>query len=66
MKLIHLPSLGPRYWTGLCVASIFGANMGDFLADKLGLGTLRGLPFLAVVFVITFIAERFDKMRHEI
>ena len=30
--------LGARYWVALCLASIFGANMGDFFARDLGLG----------------------------
>ena len=46
----HLPSLGPRFWAALCLASIFGANMGDYFAHNLGLGHVAGLPFLAVAF----------------
>ena len=47
MQPIHLPTLGARYWTALCLASIFGANMGDFFARNVGLGHVAGLPFLA-------------------
>jgi uncharacterized membrane-anchored protein len=65
MKPIHLPALGPRYWTALCVASIFGANMGDFFAHDLGLGHVAGLPYLAVALAIVIIAERFDDVRHQ-
>lgn len=66
MKPIHLPALGPRYWTALCIASIFGANMGDFFAHNLGLGHVDGLPFLAAALAIVMVAERFDTLRHQV
>lgn len=66
MKPIHLPALGPRYWTALCIASIFGANMGDFFAHNLGLGHVAGLPFLAAALAIVMLAERFDTLRHQV
>lgn len=61
----HLPALGRRFWAALCLASIFGANMGDFFAHDLGLGHVRGLPFLAVAFAVVLVAERFDRLAHE-
>jgi uncharacterized membrane-anchored protein len=64
VKTIHLPALGPRYWTALCIASIFGANMGDFFAHDVGLGHVAGLPFLALALALVMAAERFDRMRH--
>jgi uncharacterized membrane-anchored protein len=65
MQPIHLPALGTRYWTALCLASIFGANMGDLFARNLGLGHVAGLPFLAAALAIVMIAERFDHVRHQ-
>ena len=65
MKAIHLPTLGPRYWTALCIASIFGANMGDFFAHNLHLGHVAGLPFLALALAVVMAVERFDRMRHQ-
>jgi uncharacterized membrane-anchored protein len=65
MQQIHLPVLGPRYWVALCIASIFGANMGDFFAHNLGLGHVAGLPFLAVALALVVIVERFDRWSHE-
>jgi uncharacterized membrane-anchored protein len=65
MQSIHLPALGARYWSALCLASIFGANMGDLVARNLGLGHVAGLPFLAVALAIVMIAERFDWMQHQ-
>jgi uncharacterized membrane-anchored protein len=66
MKTIHIPSLGTRYWTALCIASVFGANMGDFFAGNLGLGHLAGLPFLAVALTMVLMAERWDQLRREV
>jgi uncharacterized membrane-anchored protein len=60
LKQQHLPALGPRFWSALCLASIFGANVGDFFAHDLGLGHLGGLPFLAIGFALILVAERID------
>lgn len=65
MQHKHLPALGARYWTALCLASIFGANMGDFFARDLGLGHVYGLPFLALALAVVLIAERFDRSVHQ-
>jgi uncharacterized membrane-anchored protein len=66
MQPNHLPALGARYWSALCLASIFGANMGDLFARNLGLGHVAGLPFLAAALAIVIAVERFDRMRHQI
>jgi uncharacterized membrane-anchored protein len=66
MQQIHLPTLGARYWAALCLASIFGANMGDFFARNLGLGHIAGLPFLALALAIVILAERFDRSVHQV
>jgi uncharacterized membrane-anchored protein len=65
MQHKHLPTLGARYWTALCLASIFGANMGDFFARDLGLGHVYGLPFLALALAVVLIGERFDRSVHQ-
>lgn len=65
MQPRHLPRPGLRFWAALCLASIFGANMGDFFAHDLGLGHVRGLPFLALALAIVFLIERFDRLSHE-
>ncbi len=57
----HLPLLNARFWVALCVASIFGANLGDFFAHNIGLGHLAGLPFLAAGFALILVAERYDR-----
>jgi uncharacterized membrane-anchored protein len=61
----HLPSLGPRFWVALCLASIFGANLGDSFAHILGLGHVKGLPFLGAALLFIVVAERFDQSAHE-
>ena len=66
MQSIHLPTLRPRYWAVLCIASVFGANMGDFFARNMGLGHVAGLPFLAAALAIVMVAERFDRTVHQI
>jgi uncharacterized membrane-anchored protein len=65
MQPNHLPALGSRYWSALCLASIFGANMGDFFARNLGLGHVSGLPFLVAALAIVIVAERFDRLQHQ-
>jgi len=53
-----VPKINGAYWTGLSLASIFGANAGDFVADVLHLGHLSGLPYLAAALAAVFIVER--------
>ena len=38
----HVPAIGPYYWLVFAVATVFGANMGDFLSQDLGMGTMGG------------------------
>jgi uncharacterized membrane-anchored protein len=66
MQPNHLPALGARYWSALCLASIFGANMGDFFARNLHLGHVAGLPYLAIALLIVVVAERFDRLTHQV
>jgi uncharacterized membrane-anchored protein len=53
-----LPAIGPRYWTAIALASVFGANLGDFVSHDLHLGHLRGLAPLALIFTAIVLAER--------
>jgi uncharacterized membrane-anchored protein len=64
MQPNHVPSIGKKYWISLILASIFGANTGDFLAGVMGLGHVVGLPFLAALFTIVMILERTESKRH--
>src|SRR5207253_3163034 len=47
-----------RYWTAILVASMGGANMGDFVSRNLNLGHIRGLLPLAAIFALVLWAER--------
>ena len=65
MKQIHVPSAGARYWVALSIASVFGANTGDFIAKYLHLGHAGGLPALAILLVLIFLFERRDSSPHQ-
>ena len=65
MQQAHLPVAGARYWIALSIASVFGANSGDFVARYLHLGHVGGLPALALLLVLVFVAERRDSSGHQ-
>lgn len=58
MQIKNVPAITPRYWVAILVASMCGANTGDFLSHNLHLGHWRGLPPLAAVFLVILWAER--------
>lgn len=58
MQTRNVPATGPGYWVALCVASVFGANMGDFCSKILHLGHAHGLLPLAILFTVILLAER--------
>lgn len=58
MHFRNVPSTGPRYWTGISTASVFGANFGDFVSRDLHMGHASGLPALALVLAAILVAER--------
>ncbi len=60
-----IPVIGQRYWSALCLASIFGCNLGDFFAADLRLGHWRGLPVLAAALTLILLAERRVRRRSE-
>ena len=66
MKVIHTPTIDARYWTAITIASIFGTNMGDLYAHDSGLGLIGGVPILIGLFLAVYVAERFDKMSHQV
>jgi uncharacterized membrane-anchored protein len=57
MKTKNLPTINARYWCAIVVASMAGANAGDFAARYLHLGHTRGLLPLALVFLAIMWAE---------
>jgi uncharacterized membrane-anchored protein len=58
MRDDSVPVLGTRYWTALCAASVFGANLGDFASHVLHLGHWRGLLPLSLVLAALLVGER--------
>jgi uncharacterized membrane-anchored protein len=61
----NLPTIAPRYWTAILVASMAGANTGDFFSHDLHLGHTRGLLPLALAFALVLWAERRAKAASE-
>jgi uncharacterized membrane-anchored protein len=57
MQVRNLPVISARYWTAILVASMCGANTGDFLSHNLNLGHYRGLLPLAAIFTAILWAE---------
>ena len=58
MRAESVPATGPRYWAAMGMASVFGANMGDFVSHDLHGGHWRGLPVLALGLAATLAVER--------
>ena len=58
MQVRNVPATGPRYWAAISVASVFGANLGDFCSHVLHLGHYRGLAPLALLFAGVLLLER--------
>jgi uncharacterized membrane-anchored protein len=65
MQVKNLPNITARYWGAILIASMCGANTGDFLARNLHLGHVRGLLPLAAVFSVILWAERRAKLATE-
>lgn len=66
MKTIHLPKIESRYWFLLIIASILGANIGDFFSDVLDFGHIAGLPILFGLFIVIILIEKFDTLTHDL
>lgn len=60
----HVPYLAAHYWVALGAASVAGANGGDFVAEYLGIGNVRGLPVLGLALAAILLAERHDRAIH--
>ena len=57
MRAQNLPRISGRYWCAIVVASMAGANTGDFAARYLQLGHIRGLLPLTLIFLAIVWAE---------
>jgi uncharacterized membrane-anchored protein len=58
MRIFDVPSGGPRFWTAISIASVFGANLGDFVSHDLHLGHARGLPLEAAAFAVIVLTKQ--------
>ena len=58
MQTRNLPVIDAGYWAAIVAASMCGANSGDLAAGPLGLGHVRGLIPMALVFLAIIWAER--------
>src|SRR5438045_1041733 len=65
MREDHVPSIGPRFWVVLMIASVFGANLGDLLAAHVALGFTGRMAVFAVLLAVILIGERYDRSRTE-
>lgn len=63
MKIAHVPKIDALYWFLLSLASVFGANASDVLADVFGLARPTALACLLCVFLLILLVERFDRGR---
>ena len=58
MRPLSLPAIDSRYRVTISLASVSGANLGDFVSHLLHLGHVRGLPVLALAFAAVLLAGR--------
>jgi uncharacterized membrane-anchored protein len=58
MQTKNLPTIDAGYWTAIVAASMCGANSGDLAAGPLGLGHVKGLLPMAVIFIAVIFAEK--------
>ena len=63
MQDVHVPSVSARSWGVLMAASVFGANLGDYVAGHLALGFIGRMLVLAAVLVSVFLGERRDRSK---
>ncbi len=65
MHFRFVPAVTARYWAAITLASIFGANLGDFVSRPLHMGHVRGLPFIAAAFGLIALGSWLSRSRWE-
>jgi uncharacterized membrane-anchored protein len=65
MQFKIVPTIGPRYWVSIMIASVCGANLGDFIRDVLKLSDVGGLSMLALTFAVIALANRWSRRGNE-
>lgn len=63
MRVQNLPTIDAGYWVAIVAASMCGTNTGDLAAGPLGLGHIRGLVPLGLLFLVILWAERRSAVR---
>ena len=58
MQTRNLPTIDAGYWAAIVAASMCGANSGDLASGPLGLGHVKGLLPMAIVFLAIIWAEK--------
>lgn len=58
MRSRNLPAIDAGYWVAIVAASMCGTNAGDLAAGPLGLGHVRGMLPIGLVFLATLWAEK--------
>jgi uncharacterized membrane-anchored protein len=58
MRARNLPTIDAGYWAAIVAASMCGTNAGDLAAGPLGLGHVRGMLPIALIFVAIVWAEK--------
>jgi uncharacterized membrane-anchored protein len=58
MRARNLPTIDAGYWAAIIAASMCGTNAGDLAAGPLGLGHVRGMLPIALVFLAVVWAEK--------
>ncbi len=60
-----VPAITPRYWAAITLASVFGANFGDFVSHDLHMGHLSGVPFIVAAFGLISLGAGLTRVRWE-
>jgi uncharacterized membrane-anchored protein len=58
MRARNLPTIDAGYWAAIVAASMCGTNAGDLAAGPLGLGHVRGMLPIALLFLAVVWAEK--------
>lgn len=61
-----VPPIGARYWAGITIASICGANLGDATVDLLDLGNTARLAALGLAFAVVVLADQWSSRGNEL
>jgi uncharacterized membrane-anchored protein len=61
-----VPAIVPRYWVGIAIASICGANLGDATVDVLKLGDSARLAMLGLAFAVIVLANQWSSRGNEV